>query len=485
MHRFWFIGLSLAAVGCARINPSFADGDDETEGAASGSGGAPSGTGSIDSDSATQGEGEDEGEGTALTTGVDPPAQWVFTDDEFDEFEAGVLEDLHWSEQDAVELVAGATVGTLRSRIFTTGGHLGHLTEIEWLPPAPYGVALFGPEVDEREGYDFGGADTTGLELLLHFDFPTDTLELGALVPDASAFAHHGTLGGAPLSVSRGVFARGVTNPGDGFIDHAQAQLAPGTTEFTWTAWYRSDDCSGAAIVSFDAPNGQAVETSSVWMLCNTNYACPSDAPPRHGTFSAVATAVAPDGSGTGPRACGLKPIDDNEWHHLAARMLHSGGGSTLELFVDGLPDEGVSPFFDSQHDYAQGALQAFTTIGNPAPEYGGAGSYDEITIWDRRLSDSEIRDLHTRGAGRVEFRVRACASEDCSDDPPFIGPMGAAGIGFVDSGPEDGHAHDVWEFDQVGVAFQYELRMTLDSAAVPSPRIPLVSLVAEPAEND
>jgi len=134
---------------------------------------------------------------------------------------------------------------------------------------------------------------------------------------------------------------------------------------------------------------------------------------------------------------------------------------------------------------HAQGPLQAFTTAGNPSGDYGGAGSYDEFTIWDRRLSDAEIQDLYARGAAQVELRLRACATEDCSDDPPFIGPQGAVGIGFVDSGPGEGHAHDVWEFDQVGVAFQYELRMTRDSATVASPRIPLVSLVAEPAEDD
>lgn len=489
MYRLGLIGLSLTAIGCARINPGYVDSDAESQetasdttasSATSSSGVASDGA----SGTATQGGGGSS-VGTGETDAEDPPEAWVFTDDAAEDFEAGELNDLYWSEDDAIELSPEVRLGTLRSRIFVTGGHLGRLTELEWEPPAPYGVGLFEPAVDEVDGYEFGGTETVGLELLLRFDLPGRTVQVGDVVPDASAFGNDGTLGGTPLALSRGVFGQAVTNPRDAFIDHPQSQLAPGVDEYTWTAWYRSNGCTGASIVSFDAPAEFQAGTTSAWIVCNNNVGCPASTNPDHGIFEAAALSISEAGAIAGPRACGQKPIDDGAWHHLAARMLRVNGGSMLELFVDGLPDEKGSPLHPTQYDFSQGPQQRFTTVGNPAPEHGGAGTYDEITVWNRPLLPSEIRDLHARGAARVEFGVRACAKDDCSDNPPFVGPEGDSNRQFLDSGPHLGHAHDLWAQDLVGVAFQYQLRMSIiEGAIADSPQIPLVTMFAEPVED-
>ncbi|MGH1345694.1 MAG: LamG domain-containing protein [Nannocystales bacterium] len=484
MRPLRLIGCSLAVLSCTRINPGYADSGTDA-GAATEGRGKPSGTTLSSGGSSSQTHGEGEGEGTTEPPDTEPPAEWVFTDDEAHEFEAGQLDHVYWSDQEAVELEPSMRLGTLRSRVFTTGGHPARLTELEWTPPAPYGIGLSNPDVDEVEGYDFGGTSSVGLELLLRFELAADTVEVGDLVPDTSFAGAHGTLGGTALAVTRGVFGRAVSNPGDGFVEHAQTQLAPGTNEFTWTAWYRMDGCTGASIVSFDAPDNNDNGTSSVWLVCNNNIGCSGAPDPDHGIFEAVAFAIANDGSRQGPRVCGLAEIDDDQWHHVAVRMNHSGGGSRLSLFVDGVPDESAREDSPSQHDFAQGPLQDFTTAGNPSPAHTGAGTYDEIALWDRPLTDDEIRDLHARGAAGVELRLRACTLEDCSDDPPFLGPAGASGVGFLDSGPDEGHAHALEPSDYVGIAFQYELRITRDSAALRSPLIPSVSIVAEPAEED
>ncbi len=478
------VGLFLIAscFGCVGLNPAYSDGRDDATGGGGGTDSADPSGGTAMSGSGGSGVGTSAEETTdSDTTAEQPPDGWEFTDDEQSEFEAGDLNNLHWSgDVDAVVLELEQNSGRITSRVFTTGGPLAHLTDLEWDPAGPYGVGLFDPEVDEIVEYELGGCNIDGLELLLRFDDEGD-LAPNDPVPDASVDGNDGTVRGATLIRTRGVFKNGLTNGGDGYIEHPTAPLAPGTTEFTWTAWYRNDDCGfGETIISFDAPDTADLDTESVWLACGVEGFC--DMGGADGAqLQAAAFYISDSGERLGPTACsGKATIDDSIWHHVALRLRHTGGGSALQTYVDGEPT-GAEGLWGNQFDYAQGPQQTFATLGNAEIAHSGAGDFDEVTVWDRPLEPNEIKDLYSRGASDVVLRVRACMQEDCSDEPPFVAPDGMDG--FRDSGPPEGHGHDIEPLDLVGVAFQYELHMDARSG-VPSPRIPRVSMYAVPADD-
>jgi RHS repeat-associated protein len=85
----------------------------------------------------------------------------------------------------------------------------------------------------------------------------------------------------------------------------------------------------------------------------------------------------------------GVRTINDNAWHHVVA----VGDGSTIRLYVDGYQD-GYSTEILYYGDGTNASLPL--TIGNPnhATLTFMNGGIDEVQIWDRALSDAEIRLL-------------------------------------------------------------------------------------------
>lgn len=461
------------------LNPSFEDAGTD------GGGGEGGGTSSPSPSSTGVAEGTGGGTERPPTTGApvttqgdERPDAWDFTDDERAEFEAGELSMTEWDDgPGAVVLVPGTSKGQLLSRIFQTDGVEAALTHLEWTARAPYGVGLWDPDVDELEEYAMGGIDKTALELLLRFDRAEAPFEPMAAVLDASSMGNDGVVHGPALMSVPGVFGSAVQNSGDSYLRHPTSALAPGTSEFTWSAWFRGNACDpSASILNFDALDAADEGTASLWLACGQPVGCPNASSVTHAVIHGAVLEIDEGGSDDGLHRCGSARIDDQNWHHLAMVVRRSQGMTHLDLFVDGEPEGSAS--LESQSDYAYNNLQLFSTIGNADDHHPAAGTFDEVTVWRRPLSLEELRSLYARGARRVTLRVRACEEDDCSDEPPFVGPGGPDTF-FLDSGPEHGHGHDLSDLDLVGVAFQYEL--TLEAwASVASPQLPHISMRAE-----
>lgn len=479
-RRVAFACLLVPSLACVGLNPSYQDSG--TEG---GGGGEGDGTSSPSSSATSAAAGTGAGTELPPTTGApvttqgdESPDAWVFTDDERAEFEAGELSLTEWNDgPGAVVLVPGTNKGQLRSRIFQTGGLEADLTHLEWTALAPYGVGLWDPEVDELEAYAMGGIDKTALELLLRFDRNEAPFEPKDEVLDASVMGNDGVVRGPALTSVSGRFGWAVQNSGNSYVRHSTSALAPGTSEFTWSGWFRGSACDpSASIVNFDALDEADEDTVSLWLACGQPEGC-SEAPSvDHAVIHGALYEIDSEGSRDGLHRCGSTRIDDQNWHHLAMVVRRGQGMTHLDLFVDG--EEEGSASLGAQSDYAYNNLQLFSTIGNADEHHPSEGAFDEVTVWRRPLSLEEIRSLYARGVRRVTVRVRACEEDDCSDDPPFVGPRGADSF-FLDSGPEHDHRHDVLDLELVGVAFQYELTLET-SGTLTSPQFPRISLRAE-----
>ncbi|MEM4245014.1 MAG: LamG domain-containing protein, partial [Candidatus Nanoarchaeia archaeon] len=96
-------------------------------------------------------------------------------------------------------------------------------------------------------------------------------------------------------------------------------------------------------------------------------------------------------------------------WHHIAGVF----NGTGVRIYIDGVL-QGDNP--------AAGTIAvnvAELTIGKLTESIGYFnGSIDEIAIYNRSLSDDEIRDHYMRGAAKLNFTVRSCNDAECDVEP-------------------------------------------------------------------
>jgi len=96
---------------------------------------------------------------------------------------------------------------------------------------------------------------------------------------------------------------------------------------------------------------------------------------------------------GANPSRISTTGVDLNRWQHVAATWDGSTLGSNIHLYVDGVPADGAAvngsgtPIDDSGSPL---------TVGNRAGDLarGFAGDIDDVQVYDRILTASEIRDL-------------------------------------------------------------------------------------------
>jgi hypothetical protein len=101
--------------------------------------------------------------------------------------------------------------------------------------------------------------------------------------------------------------------------------------------------------------------------------------------------------NGDNPRRISTAGVDLNRWQHVAATWDGSTDGSNIHLYVDGVPVDGSA---------VNGSGSALDdsgtplTVGNRAGDLarGFAGGIDEVQVYNRALSASEIHSLASGG---------------------------------------------------------------------------------------
>ena len=96
-------------------------------------------------------------------------------------------------------------------------------------------------------------------------------------------------------------------------------------------------------------------------------------------------------------------------------------------------------------------------------------GTIDEVSIFNRALSATEVNDTYKRGALSLKHQVRSCANSNCSDGT-FIGPDGTANTYYSESSNTSNNTPSL-SLSNVGNNryFQYKSFLdTTDSALTP-----------------
>ncbi|RMD45905.1 LamG domain-containing protein [Candidatus Pacearchaeota archaeon] len=313
----------------------------------------------------------------------------IFSDSSQNDFDLGTYENTEFSSG-YVQLAPGFMVGNYTSRVFDA---LSNSTwnNISWTAKGPYQKPL--PDNGGSENFPTGNANMNGNVLLFHFDEtsgnPQDTSGLGN-----SVILTRGVTRNLPGKFNRAFGFNGI----NGTVDVAYSQAFNFTNAITVSAWV------------FPAPYGASVDRDIVsryrslgnhrsWVLQIKN---------RRPRFVACSNG----GLASCVYATGTTTMVPGRWYHIVGRW----NGTNLDVYLNGVSE---NPQPDPINRLYSSTIPPLS-IGRDVSVLGNGyfrGGIDEVAIWNRALSDSEILDLYKRGALRLNLYVRTCNDVSCSGE--------------------------------------------------------------------
>lgn len=111
-------------------------------------------------------------------------------------------------------------------------------------------------------------------------------------------------------------------------------------------------------------------------------------------------------------------------WYHIAVSYDSTEGSDNLNFYVNGT----MIHQMDASGLLTMNAFDLLIGAKNsssPASFYNG--KIDEVAIWSRDLSATEIQQLYRRGANRVKYQVKSCVDSSCNCTSFNIAPVGSA----------------------------------------------------------
>ncbi len=277
-------------------------------------------------------------------------------------------------------------------------------TAIEWAPRRPYWKAL--PDDGQTEtAYALGNANMTGNLLLLHLDQEHSTLYFFL---DSSGLGHHGL---CPADEASGESCPTLGAPGrfngaldfDGTLSQTVVITEPtDPARYAIELWVRPAVITDTSfILRTDAVSGTAAHYSHLLGISDGHF--------LH---------YVNDGSPGNRAVIGTTPVQTDTWYHVVGTA-QSGGD--IKLYVNGREEgrlSGVGELWSGGDQYRLGS--AYGVTGTTYFD----GVLDEVAVYSRTLSASEITNHYLRGALRLSLQVRACASATCNG-ADFRGPGG------------------------------------------------------------
>ncbi len=106
----------------------------------------------------------------------------------------------------------------------------------------------------------------------------------------------------------------------------------------------------------------------------------------------------------------------DGEWHSIVATWNGSVGNESISIYLDSVKvdNQGTDTGFTGDDD-----RNAVIKVGkNTALNNQDLNAFiDEISLWNKSLSQSEVSGLYRRGINSIDFSVRSCDDFSCSGE--------------------------------------------------------------------
>lgn len=272
-------------------------------------------------------------------------------------------------------------------------GNSGTWTNISWTPEGPTCKELPNSAGIET-GYNTGNIDMTGNVLLTHMNEASWNGTPDEAV-DSSGTENHGVRAGNATTTSDGKFLRaGLFDGSNDYVQVAHDSSLQPSTAITVMAWifpYRTAETKIVAKVSGSPFRGYILGKNS------SGGVYPE-------FWDSAGTRFSPSG--------GSSSI--NSWTHIAATYdAQNVKGYLNGVEVASVPSNG-NPLGSNTNNLLVGDWDVWDFLGK----------IDEVAVFSRSLSGTEISNIYKRGATCLKYQVRSCDDASCSGET-FIGPDG------------------------------------------------------------
>jgi hypothetical protein len=289
------------------------------------------------------------------------------------DFDEGIYNQTLYNTTDYfVQLNQSFNNGTYLSKVFVAGGS-AQWNNISWVANN-YGAL---PDNGQVETADYA-ANMSGNIALWHLD---EGAVNGGTVYDNSSNGEHGTAyfsGAGTCSGVAGKLDGGCTF--DGTTDYIDITM-PIPSTVTISAWAKS---SASSLVDM------------LWCINNGGTGGPD-------LFFYSGRISLNTWNGANNPFCNI-PADVDEWH-LYTTIIESGNTA---LYIDGELCGTANYANPSDSSIAIGSSNG----------YDWEGQIDEFAIWNRSLSQNEIRNQYRRGIVRLNLTARTCDDSNCDTEP-------------------------------------------------------------------
>lgn len=260
---------------------------------------------------------------------------------------------------------------------------------IAWSPSRPVGKE-FPDNAGIETGYISGNADMTGSVGLWHLN------DTSGSVIDTSGNSNNGTYSGSlysqPGRLNTSIGFDGVNDE----VDMGNISSTLFSSDFTVSTWIFHDSNNSDFIWSKGATAGA---NADLFVRAGSGYEFRIN-----GTYGADAD------TGTGDLV--------NTWQNVVVTR----SGTTLKIYIDGAEQASVTNSED-------GSSTDSFIIGDAAHTPNvipWEGDIDELAVYSRALTATEILDGYKRGSSKIKMQVRSCNDAACSGES-FIGSDGTA----------------------------------------------------------
>jgi hypothetical protein len=322
-----------------------------------------------------------------------------------------------------ITLSAGQSTGTYTSQAIDFFGGcyqpLGTWLDFLWSTSLPFGKEL---PMSAESAVDYSNISTgltTNLILYLKMnETAAGTAPGGKDFKDESATGDHGTRVGTPTMGATGRLLGAVTTSSGNYIDLGTTLGSLGTGDVTQAAWIKTSSTSAGVVI-----NNRDVAAQRTLSLHIGWWAGASK-----GNGLAY---FSNDGPSCEVGAIGNTNLADGNWHHIVGVRQSV---TNYMIYVDGVVQGTNNITIGSGCNSSAADSPASWQVGR----HGGwattfAGSIDELMMWNRALTATEVQKLFQRGGNRLKFQIRACTQRLCADAPAWQGPDGTSSTYFTE----------------------------------------------------